>query len=136
MDLYLTDPKLRSLSDDLIIYQPYQSPVGGSQDTALRFLKLSTTHLTPEIDDSHGNEGEGQPLRAIHDVENRSVVFVPGISPRFIIKSASSPPHVIGLSCGPVRSLSGFNTATCAQGFIYVDIQVRVLPETIFIIVF
>ena len=116
--------QLRSITDDLVIYQPYQSPVEGSRDTALRFLKISTTHLPPETEVGDGGDRRVYPLRAIHDLRNYSAVFVPGVSPSLILKSASSPPQVIGLKGGPVRSLSGFNSSACEQGFVYIDAQV------------
>lgn len=115
---------MRSITDDLIIYQPYQSPVEGSRETALRFLKISTSPLPTEIEHLNDEEKKPQPLRAIHDLGKYSAVFVPGISPSFIIKSAASLPQVIVIKGGAIRSLCGFNTSSCEEGFIYVDDEV------------
>lgn len=101
----------------------------GSRETALRFLKISTSPLPTEIEDGDGEEKRTQPLRAIHNLGKYSAVFVPGISPSFIIKSAASLPQVIGIKGGAVRSLCGFNTSNCEEGFVYVDDEVC-LPNT------
>ncbi len=99
----------------------------GSRDTALRFLKISSSHLPTEIEENDGEQRTVHPLRTIHDIGTYSAIFVPGISPSFIIKSASSVPHVISLKGEVIRSLSGFNTSNCEQGFCYIDAQVRFL---------
>lgn len=117
--------------DDLIIYQPYQSPIEGSRETALRFLKISTSALPIEVENRDDEESKTQPLRVVNNLGNFSAVFVPGISPSFIIKSASSLPQVIGLKSGAVRSLSGFNTSTCEGGFVYIEAEVWSSPRCI-----
>lgn len=60
-------------------------------------------------------------MRAIHDLNGYSAVFLPGDSPTFVIKSASSPPQLISLNEKSVQSLSGLNTPTCERGFAYID---------------
>ncbi len=77
------------------------------------------------MEDNDGEQRTIHPLRTVHDIGTYSAVFVPGISPSFIIKSASSVPQVISLKGGAIRSLSGFNTSSCEQGFCYIDAQVR-----------
>lgn len=96
----------------------------GSRETALRFLKISTTALPIEVENRDDEERKFQPLRAINNLGNFSAVFVPGVSPSFIIKSTSSLPQVIGLEGEAIRSLSGFNTSTCERGFLYIDPKV------------
>lgn len=118
-------PKLRSTSDDLVIYQPYQSPVEGSRDTALRFLKISTTHSPRDIVNEDEEEKQAQPFRILADLGRFSTVFVPGSFSSFIIKSASSPPQVIGLNGNAVKSLSRLNSSTCEKGFVLVDNEVN-----------
>ncbi|KAK3177207.1 hypothetical protein OEA41_008536 [Lepraria neglecta] len=115
---------LRSVNDDLIIYQPYQSPIGGSKDTALRFLKIPNPYIPKEsAEDSPDDEPlkRPPPLRALHDVSGYSTVFMPGASPSFVIKSASSPPQVIGLSEDTVKGLTQLHTASCPKGFLCID---------------
>ena len=125
----LTGLKLRSASDDLIIYQPYQSPIQGSKDTSLRFLKIPNPHL-PSIPNGDAADVEEiqqerrQPLRSLHDVGGYSAVFMPGQSPCFIIKSASSPPRVIDMYESSVKSLTRLHSPSCQNGFFYVDGEV------------
>lgn len=116
--------QLRSANNDLNIYQPYQSPIEGSPDTSLRFLKIPSSHIpswSTDTDYDEGQETRVQPLRVLNDIDNYSVVFMPGRSPSFIIKSALSPPQIINLRAGPVRSLSRLNTSKCEKGFVYID---------------
>lgn len=122
----LTDLKLRSAKDDLIIYQPYQSPIEGSKDTSLRFLKIPNPHLPsiPKEDAEEVKEGQQerrQPLRSLQDISGYSAVFMPGQSPCFIIKSASSPPVVIDMCDSSVKNLTQLHSPTCQKGFLYID---------------
>ncbi|KAL8636375.1 MAG: hypothetical protein Q9226_009263, partial [Calogaya cf. arnoldii] len=115
---------LRSATNDVIIYQPFQSPVAGTRDTILHFLKIphpssSKTYLSSSYDDDE--EIRREPMRAIHDVNGYSTVFLPGGSPTFVIKSASSPPQLISINEESVQCLSGLNTSTCERGFAYID---------------
>ena len=127
--------QLRSANDDLVMYQPYQSPIEGNKDTSLRFLKISNPHLPsiPNEDPADVVEQEQerrQPLRSLHDVSGYSAVFMPGQSPCFIIKSASSPPSIIDMCDGPVKSLTQLHSPTCKKGFLYVGEEVsRPLPN-------
>lgn len=113
---------LRSTNDDLTIYQPYQSPLEGSSDTVLRFLKSSSSVPRPAAEQIYEDEQHNriQPLRAIQDLDSYSTVFMPGKNPSFILKSASSPPQFISPRTGPVRSLSRLNTSKCERGFVYI----------------
>ena len=65
-----------------------------------------------------------RPLRFLHDVSGYSVVFMPGQSPCFIIKSASSLPVVIDMCDSPVQSLTQLHSPTCQKGFVYIDGEV------------
>ena len=94
----------------------------GSPDTSLRFLKIPSSHIPSwSADTTYPEETRVQPLRAINDLDNYSVVFMPGNCPSFVVKSALSPPQVINLKTGPVRSLSRLNTSKCEKGFVYID---------------
>ena len=121
--------QLRSANDDLVIYQPYQSPIEGSKDTSLRFLKIPNPHLASisreEPADVEERQQEWrQALRSLHDVNGYSAVFMPGESPCFIIKSASSPPRVIDMCDSSVKSLTQLHSPTCQKGFLYIDGEV------------
>lgn len=119
--------QLRSATDDLTIYQPYQSPIEGGSETSLRFLKISNPVLArAPVDDptESGHIKRDQPLQALQDVRGYSTVFLPGASPSFILKSASSTPRVIGLRTGPIKTMTGLHTPSCQRGFVYVDSDV------------
>lgn len=122
--------QLRSASDDLIIYQPYQCLTGESSDAALRFLKVSNTHV-PRAPSEHtardSLDSRLQPLRVLGNVNGYSAVFLPGHSPSFILKTASSHPHVICLHSGAIGDLSGFHTQNCERGFIAIGEKVNML---------
>ena len=49
---------------------------------------------------------------------------MPGNTPCFIVKSAISQPHVLGLRGKAVHGLSGFHIPACERGFAYVDAEV------------
>ena len=66
------------------------------------------------------------PLRAIQDLNGLSTIWMPGSPSVFIIKSASSPPQVIPMSGGEVKSLHAFNTSGCRKGIAYLDSKVTV----------
>lgn len=124
--------QLRSASDDLVIYQPYQSPVEGSKDTALRFLKLPNPYLPKSQTDDYSEDerpASRQPLQSLHNLGGYSVVFKPGSSPSFLIKSASSLPQVIELEEASVNSLAQFHTSSCMNGFLYIDREVSLMPH-------
>ncbi|KAL8813991.1 MAG: hypothetical protein Q9223_006755, partial [Gallowayella weberi] len=118
--------QLRSAANDLSIYQPYQSPVAGTRDTTLRFLKMPNPDFS-KTSMSSGYEEDGEtrrePMRAIHDISGYSTVFLPGDAPTFIIKSASSPPQLINTREKPIASLACLNTMNCKKGFVYRDQQ-------------
>lgn len=65
-----------------------------------------------------------EPMRAISDCNGYSTVFLPGESPVFIVKSASSPPRLLTLRGETVQSLMGLSTSNCRAGFAYLDQKV------------
>ncbi len=62
-------------------------------------------------------------MRAIANLGGYSVVFLPGGSPSFIIKSAKSMPKAMKLQGVGVRGMSSFHTEGCDRGFIYADTE-------------
>lgn len=123
--------KLRTGSDDIILYRPYHS---GSEDEKpianLRFSKIFNNLLAKTPSDSAqgpssvSRHQRTQSLRALANVGGFSAVAVTGDSPGFIMKHASSQPHVQNLRGKAVHSLSGFNTDTCEHGFAFIDVDV------------
>lgn len=129
---------LRHANDDLTIYQPIcasapASTPATSPDLAqsLRFAKVPNAAFAKSAaapppaaeNDNGGSAVRGMPLRAFANIGGYSTVVLPGASPSFVLKSAKSPPRVIGLQGAAMRSLSSFHTEGCERGFIYVDVQ-------------
>lgn len=57
-----------------------------------------------------------------------------GLSPCVVIKSASSDPEILPLETGGIKSISSFQSADNARGFLYVDEQVReTIPRDLFV---
>lgn len=77
---------------------------------------------------AQSNESDQQarpnPLRAVTDVAGYDTVFLPGVSPSFILKCAATAPRVYGVRSRAIASLSGFHTSGCNKGFVYVDFEV------------
>ena len=117
------------MNDDLIIYQPYQSHVEGSRNTALRFLKIPNPHVPRGSTEPMLQEQQklSPLLQTLHDVGGFSAVFMAGTSPAFIIKSASCSPHVIGVCEAVVESLTPIHTLSCPKGVIYTNREVSLL---------
>lgn len=88
--------------------------------------------MAPDEAYKDGEEKVGKPLRplrVIQDLDSYSTVFMPGESPCFIIKSASTPPFLIRMRCGPIRSLSRLDIPKYEKGFIFIDEEVGVLIQ-------
>lgn len=118
------------MDDDLFVYEPYhvRNTTEGSQ---FKFLKAANHFFNRPISDADeamesGNSPQLQlrPLRALEDVCGYRTVFMPGTTPCFIIKSATSRPHVLGLRGKAVHNLTAFHTRSCERGFSYVDTEV------------
>ena len=125
------------MDDDLVAYEPYHvsSPTEGSE---FKFLKAANHFFNRPISDADevmddGNTPQLQlrPLRALEDVCGYRTVFMPGTTPCFMIKSATSRPHVLGLRGKSVHNLTAFHTRPCERGFAYVDTDVSDLVNPI-----
>ncbi|KAL6715947.1 mRNA cleavage and polyadenylation factor subunit [Lecanora helva] len=116
--------QLRSVNDDIIVYQPYQAPLEGKKDTSLRFLKIPNPHI-PQVPkeslDDDQRETPRQALRTLPDVQGYSAVVKRGSSPSFIIRSASSQPQVFDFAGDFLRSVGSLHTLSCQSGFVYTN---------------
>ncbi|KAL8822748.1 MAG: hypothetical protein Q9191_006522 [Dirinaria sp. TL-2023a] len=112
---------LRSENNDITMYQPYQGPKEEGSNITLRFHKIANTGLPLPPDANDIEEGSRQALRIIPNLGGYSTVFLPGLSPTFILKPATSTPQIVPLRSGDIRSLSGLNVQHCENGFVYVD---------------
>ncbi|KAL8931936.1 MAG: hypothetical protein Q9216_007019, partial [Gyalolechia sp. 2 TL-2023] len=114
---------LRSASNDVIIYQPYQSYVPGSPDKALHFLKLSNPYFTKtSIDSTYGDDEpkRREPMFAMTDLSGYSTVFIAGEAPTFVIKSASSPPQLISMRETSISSMTRLRRQGLEAGLAYI----------------
>lgn len=87
----------------------------------MAFAKSVDETTKDDDDDDTTDDIRKMPLRACDNIGGYSTVFLPGISPSFVIKAAISTPKVMGLEGGGVRTLSPFHTEGCERGFIYAD---------------
>lgn len=110
---------------------PYQdAKCRASDNSSLKFSKISNYHLPVAFEEDTDDplaEQRTRPLRAIHDLDGYSSVFMPGPAPCLIVKSTSSEPKVITLREGQVPWLVGLNTTKCPKGLAYVDRHVSSL---------
>lgn len=103
-----------------MIYQPYQGYKEEDSPITLRFLKIANPHLPNLPADVDTEDERHRPLRAIPDLGGYSTVYVPGASPRLILKSASSAPQIVPVKSIGIRALCGLHTATCEKGLLYI----------------
>jgi cleavage and polyadenylation specificity factor subunit 1 len=124
--------QLRAANDDLTIYEPFRVPSPHEStplSKSLHFLKVHNPHLAKNPDASAEAiadkevEARDLPMRALRDIGGYTTVFLPGGSPSFILKSSTTIPKVLSLRGAGVRGFSGFHTAGCDRGFIYVDTE-------------
>jgi cleavage and polyadenylation specificity factor subunit 1 len=122
--------QVRTELNDVIIYKPFQYTVPGASQTTLRFTKIFNPHLTREPFD-HPREEEDisvSPTRmvALPSVSGYSAVFLCGIYPGFIMKTAHSTARFHRIVGESVRSVCQFNVIDGVQdGFLYYDSTVR-----------
>ena len=122
--------QVRAGNDDLTIYEPFYPANNQKGWSGLHFLKVVNSYLacSPTASAKEavqtGQVRRDNPLRAVSDVGGKSVVFLPGASPGFVIKSATSLPRVIGLRGKGVKGMSSFHTAQCEKGWVHIDQEV------------
>ena len=111
----------------MTVYQPYQTPQGTGSGSPLRFLKSATHRTTKSTLDGDFSDGEqrAQALQSLPDLNGYSAVFMSGLSPCVIIKSASSNPEIVPLNIGAMKSVSRFQSEDSVKGFLYTDEHVR-----------
>ncbi|KAL1303688.1 hypothetical protein AAFC00_007041 [Neodothiora populina] len=112
---------LRSATDDLTIYEPFRHPDTPPTPftTNLRFRKVPGLQLPKyNTDESLAKAGA---MRALPNVGGYATVFLPGASSSFVMRNASSLPHVVPLRGKGVRGLCGLNSRHREAGFAYVD---------------
>ncbi|KAI1342830.1 CPSF A subunit region-domain-containing protein [Xylariaceae sp. FL0016] len=116
----------RDNNDDVIMYEPFRIPSESAQELSrsLHFQKLSNQSLAadpqvPTEDDEQ--ERRNYTMRRCENIGGYKSVFVPGDTPRFILRSSRTLPKVLELQGIGVRGMSSFHTEGCERGFVYSD---------------
>ncbi|EMC95320.1 hypothetical protein BAUCODRAFT_25380 [Baudoinia panamericana UAMH 10762] len=116
---------VRTAMDDLILYEPFHYSATtldarATGFTDLRFRKVPFTYL-PKYDEGL-DTADGRPAQLQPAViGGRNALYLPGGTPSFLVKEATSLPKVLGLRARGVRSFSPLHRAGCQQGFALVD---------------
>src|SRR5271170_1148300 len=127
---FSSDHQVRTELNDIVIYKPFQYTIPGASQTTLRFSKIFNPHLTREPFD-HPKEDEHVALSqtrmvALPSVSGYSTVFVCGVYPGFIMKTAHSAARFHRIVGESVRSVCQFNVINGVQdGFLYYDSTVH-----------
>lgn len=114
----------------MVIYRPVQVPSGPESGLSdrLRFFR-EYNHTLPRLDEEPSGSADQQrarPLRILSNISGHSAVFMPGASASFVLKTATSSPHLIRLRGEFTRWLSSFDSrdSGCENGFIFVGSEV------------
>jgi hypothetical protein len=124
--------KLKTRDDDVVLYQPYQDSTKPEEEAALQFIR-AVSHYIPQIhvdeDTENGVEDpDGTPLRAVQMSSGLATVFVPGKSPRIIIKTAACDPKTIGISQSYLHCVAGCTSEQGGDKVLTIDNEVFLLP--------
>ncbi|KAI0021099.1 CPSF A subunit region-domain-containing protein [Xylariomycetidae sp. FL0641] len=119
---------VRDNNDDVVIYEPFRIPSDANSDLSqtLHFQKLPNATMARAVDTNPDEDDEPRRnylMRRCENIAGYKTVFLPGDSPRFIIRSAKTLPKVLDLQGLGVRGMSSFHTEGCERGFIYADSQ-------------
>ena len=112
-----------------MVYRPALVPSGSENEPSdrlcfFREANHALPRVAPETTSAElDNQRRARPLRVLPDVSGLSTVFMPGPSGSFLLKTATSSPHVTRLRGAFTQWLSSFDSAIagCEKGFIYVD---------------
>ncbi|KAI8628859.1 CPSF A subunit region-domain-containing protein [Xylariaceae sp. FL1651] len=118
----------RNGHDDVTIYEPFRttSESTASLSQSLHFQKLPNSTVAKDLEASTEDDVDERRtygMRRCDNIAGYKTIFLPGDSPRFIIKSSKTQPRVMELQGGGVRGMSSFHTEGCERGFIYADSQ-------------
>ncbi|EED16015.1 cleavage and polyadenylation specificity factor subunit A, putative [Talaromyces stipitatus ATCC 10500] len=115
---------IRSATDDLIIYKPVRE---NSKDektgVTLKYIKESN-HFLPKvpIEAAATDTQQRMPgLRRLADIGGYAAVLMSGASPSLVVRTSKSLPRVFSIQSDSIRGISGFDSAGCEKGLIYVD---------------
>lgn len=133
--------QVRQEDEDITIYQAFRVPSKDAKELSdfLHFQKVSNPTFanaaTEQVESEEDDEPKRNlPMRSCQDIAGYATVFIPGNSPRFVLRSAKSIPKVIDLQGRGIRGMSSFHTEGCEHGIIYADdkgvARVAQIPNT------
>lgn len=117
--------QLRTADDEIVLYESFSSQsnadgeVNSSKPGLVRVLMPGWIGAVSE---PQGDQASL--MRVASDIGGSSMVFIPGDCPRFLLKSATSPPRLVRLRGKGVKGMSSFHTPDCSKGWVYVDAEV------------
>jgi cleavage and polyadenylation specificity factor subunit 1 len=88
---------LRSPSDDINIYSPYQDTSKGAKVKVLQFRKIAHSYLPKAPPEEADAATPKCPLRVITAPNGNACVFVPGHSSAIILRTASTEPTILSI---------------------------------------
>ena len=111
---------IRNTTGDITLYEPYSLPnVVGS----FQFKKIETRNAEYNPDSSVDEDGETRamlpPVQVLENVSGLFSVFVPGSSPRLVMKHASTSPRIYDVT--DARSMCRLYSRSDSHGLLYVD---------------
>ncbi len=116
----------------MAIYQPYHYHTSKSEQSFtkdLRWLKIPNPHSAKYPDNSVIEAGSGRPLlRAITNLSGYATVFLPGDSPSFVLKEASSLPRVLNIRGTPIRGLTPYDSSG-SEELVFVSVNVNLFQS-------
>lgn len=110
----------------MTIYEPFRTGLEPNKELSqsLKFLKLPNSTVARNIEPSSEDDVDEKrtySMRRCDNLAGYKAVFIPGNSPRFVLKSSKTLPRVMELQGDGVRGMSTFHTEGCERGLIYAD---------------
>lgn len=115
---------VRSSLDEITLYEPFHHPSSHNHSSAsfcdnLRFRKVPGLHVPNWSADL--NDVKPGPIKALQNVDNKSVIFVPGGSPGFIIKESITKPQIYACSGPSIMDMTVLGSNPQATELTYID---------------
>ena len=106
---------------DFAIYESYKPSVTafGFRKITLRPVSNASSVELLEPDQNNASK-KSRPMKMAY-INGLFVVLAPGRSPAMIAKVATSSPRIYNLAARPILAFSGHHTASCSQGYVYID---------------
>jgi cleavage and polyadenylation specificity factor subunit 1 len=105
------------------MYKPYRDNGSEDEESSLKYNK-QPNHVLPRGSSEFDGQQRAMTLRRLSNVGGFATVFMPGLSPSFIVRTTKCSPHVLNIRSEFVCGLAALSTTGCESGLIYVDDQV------------